>query len=501
MIFERWSIGWHGLGERLISWIFLIKLSQPVPVFSSCRLAATSREREKLPETANFDRPRTFHSRVLTQGVIPSLHVSYKSTKIKQYFKEERALRTETTINNTHDFGVGRLRKNLPALRAIGFVANRRLLQVETISQDCTLAEGVLDQVTKPQVVADQRVAALRFDDVRVMTLMQVLCLFLVLPQGFRNATMRQWMAQALDLSAEHYSGGRMTYDLRRLRLHGLIARIPHTHRYRVTDLGVRVALFFSKVHSRILRPGLSQLFDGCPKPKPPIGQSLPPCATWIGHWGLCSMRPSSHHAKLDSSVKMRVGQGILAESARRRSLFARPAQKALPHGHPRRDRAQYLGQCQQGARLAHLRRLRPGAFYIMDRGYLDFGRLYRLGLAVAVLDGDEFLAAVRGDTNDQQQAQPIIQAYVGEDPVGIGTQEIGQLRLHRLSNQPPRPRAQRRMQRVGDLGLWIGNDAHPRLGHGVSTSADCNLGRDQSPGYAISRKRSDPRVDSFPRA
>ena len=220
--------------------------------------------------------PGSFHSRVLTQGVIPSLHVSYKSTKIKQYFKEERALRTETTINNAHDFGIGRLLKNLPALRAIGFAANRRLLEVETISQDCTLAEGVFDQVTKPQRVEEQRVAALRFDDERVMALMQVLCLFLVLPEGFRNATMRQWMAQALGISAEQYSAGRMTYDLRRLRLHQLIERIPHTHRYRVTDFGVRVALFFNKVHSRILRPGLSQLFNGCPNaPNRPIASAM----------------------------------------------------------------------------------------------------------------------------------------------------------------------------------------------------------------------------------
>ena len=71
--------------------------------------------------------PGTFHTRVVTQGVIPSLHVSYKFSKIKQYFKEGRALRTETTINNTHDFGVGRSLTNLPALRAIGFNANRRL--------------------------------------------------------------------------------------------------------------------------------------------------------------------------------------------------------------------------------------------------------------------------------------------------------------------------------------------------------------------------------------
>jgi len=83
-------------------------------------------------------------------------------------------------------------------------------------------------------------------------------------------------MAQALGISTENYSAGRMTYDLRRLRLHGLIARIPHTHRYRVTDFGTRVALFFTKVHSRILRPGLSQLFHGCPKaPNRPIATAM----------------------------------------------------------------------------------------------------------------------------------------------------------------------------------------------------------------------------------
>jgi predicted MarR family transcription regulator len=73
-------------------------------------------------------------------------------------------------------------------------------------------------------------------------------------------------MAQALGVPAERYSTGQMTYDLRRLRLHGLIERLPHTHRYRVTAFGLRIALFFTKVHARILRPGISQLFDGCPK-------------------------------------------------------------------------------------------------------------------------------------------------------------------------------------------------------------------------------------------
>jgi hypothetical protein len=117
--------------------------------------------------------------------------------------KEQRALRTETTINNSHDFRIGRLLHNLPALPAIGFAANRRLLEVETLSQDCLLAEELFDQVTRRQVVNEQRVAALRFDDPRVMALLQVLCLFLLLPEGFRNATMRAWMAQALGLPGE----------------------------------------------------------------------------------------------------------------------------------------------------------------------------------------------------------------------------------------------------------------------------------------------------------
>jgi hypothetical protein len=220
--------------------------------------------------------PGTFHTRVITQGVIPSLHVSYKSSKVKQYFKEGRALRTETTINNTHDFGIGRHLNNLPALRAIGFAANRRLLEVETIAQDCLLAEGVFDQVTQPQVVAGQRTPGLHLDDPRVLALFTALCLFLTLPEGFRHAGMRTWMAEALGLPLTDYSPGRMTYDLRRLRLHGLIERIPQSHRYRVTDLGLRVALFFTKVHSRILRPGLSQLFDGCPKaPNRPIATAM----------------------------------------------------------------------------------------------------------------------------------------------------------------------------------------------------------------------------------
>jgi hypothetical protein len=77
--------------------------------------------------------PGKFRTRVITDGVVPSLHVDYKNTRIKLYDKEGRALRTETTINNTRDFGVGKLLRSLPAVRQAGFQANRRVLDVQAI--------------------------------------------------------------------------------------------------------------------------------------------------------------------------------------------------------------------------------------------------------------------------------------------------------------------------------------------------------------------------------
>ena len=58
-----------------------------------------------------------------------------------------------------------------------------------------------------------------------------------------------------------------MTYDLRRLRLHDLIQRIPKSHRYEVTPAGLRIALFFSRTYARLLRPKLAQIMPiGPPK-------------------------------------------------------------------------------------------------------------------------------------------------------------------------------------------------------------------------------------------
>ena len=202
-------------------------------------------------------------TRIINEGVIPSLHIYYKNTHSKQYHKAAKrraGLRTETTINNAYDFGVGRRLCNLPALRQIGFGANRRILELEKLTHDCSIGQQSFQQLQQSADIEGQRVSALRFGDPRVQALFAVLLIFSLQPQGFRNRELRPLIAQALGLDHEQITQGRMSYDLRRLRLHGLIERIDGTHRYQLTARGRRTTLFYSRAFNRVLRPGLSQI-------------------------------------------------------------------------------------------------------------------------------------------------------------------------------------------------------------------------------------------------
>jgi hypothetical protein len=216
--------------------------------------------------------PYGYRTRVITDGVQPSVHVAYKSSHVKQYFKEQRALRTETTINNPGDFYVTKGIANLTHLRDLGQGVNRKLLEVERLSHHCVLTQDALDRLQRSSVEGGQRVSALRFGDPRVMALCQALCHFTHLPRGFRNRDLRPLVEALL---GHPYSSGQITYDLRRLRLKGLIHRLPGTHRYTATTYGLKVAFFYSKLYVRILRPSWPALLpDPAPLP-PPLRAAL----------------------------------------------------------------------------------------------------------------------------------------------------------------------------------------------------------------------------------
>jgi len=206
--------------------------------------------------------PSRWRTRVLTPEVTPSIHVDYKHSKIKQYHKLGRAIRTETTINDTRDFAIGKRLRNLPALRQVGFQANRRLLATQRLGHDPTASARTLEQVTDPVTVGDNRVAGLRFGDRRAMALLSLLTVFRLSVRGFTNRDLRCHLAPLLGILPGAMTAGQATYDLRRLRTHGLIERIPHTNRYLPTEAGLRAAIVLTQTHTRLLNPALAAATD-----------------------------------------------------------------------------------------------------------------------------------------------------------------------------------------------------------------------------------------------
>jgi hypothetical protein len=218
----------------------------------------------------------TFSTRVVTRGVDPVLSSNYKHSRIKQYLKDGRALRTETVINNTRDFGIGRTLSadNWSKLRSVGRDANRRLCDAQAHGALPAPDVATIAKVTRPSQTDDGLHApGLCFGDPRVMALLAALLLFTHLVAGFRN---RQLVALVSRLLDRPYTNRQATYDLRRLLRKGLIERMPHSQRYLPTPEGRGIAVLFTKTHSRILGQGLSLL-----ELLPPMDPQLPLASAW----------------------------------------------------------------------------------------------------------------------------------------------------------------------------------------------------------------------------
>jgi hypothetical protein len=207
------------------------------------------------------DTPGVFRTAIDRPAVGPdtggvTLNVFYKHSRIKQYLKDGRAMRIETVINAPRDLGCNARLPNLAELQDKARACNHRILEAERAGQGTVLASPAFERIAHPSVNADgRRTPALRFGDPRVQALAGALTQMLLPAAGITNKSLRALMTGLLH--APH-TPGQMTYDLRRLRLAGLIRRIETTNRYLLTPDGIKVAVFYTKLHNRLLRPLLA---------------------------------------------------------------------------------------------------------------------------------------------------------------------------------------------------------------------------------------------------
>jgi hypothetical protein len=194
-----------------------------------------------------------FKTKVITRGTEVTINAFYKHSRIKQYLKDQRALRIETVINAPGDLGCQRRLANLDELQARARAVNARLLQTERAGQGCVLANPVFERIAHPSVDADgRRATAMRFGDSRVQALAGALCHTVGAVTGITNRSLRALMTGLLGTP---YSMPQASYDLARLIRNGLITRRPHANTYDLTPDGLAFAIFYTKVHDRVLAP------------------------------------------------------------------------------------------------------------------------------------------------------------------------------------------------------------------------------------------------------
>lgn len=219
-------------------------------------------------------------TKIVTRDTGVTVNAFYKHSRIKQYLKDGRALRIETVVNSPDDLRCHRRLEHLDELQTKARDVNRRLLDTERVGQGCVLASPAFERVALPTRAADgSRISALRFGDPRVMDLLGALCVTLNTVVGFTHRSLR---AQVTGRLGSPYTRNQMSYDLARLRRNQIIERLPHTNTYVLTADGQRVAIFYTKVHDRLLRPLLAA--DQPPAP-PTLRNALRTIDTHVTHY------------------------------------------------------------------------------------------------------------------------------------------------------------------------------------------------------------------------
>jgi hypothetical protein len=130
-----------------------------------------------------------------------------------------------------------------------------------------TLGEGrhglpdpaILEAIVLPSIHDGQRAPGLRFGEPPTMALLGSIAAFAHVIGGLTNKSLR---AQMRAHWRADYSAAQATYDLRRLRLKGLIARIAGSNTYRVTLQGLRISAFFTTLAVRVIIPTLTDLAE-----------------------------------------------------------------------------------------------------------------------------------------------------------------------------------------------------------------------------------------------
>ena len=215
--------------------------------------------------TVIFGRKITKHYRGKLQTEIedmnlpnPVIRSHYRNGFIKQYVRDDVILRTEAASNNVNDYGLNKAVEHLPALRDKLAAINDRYLDVQQDILETFVDRGQLQRLATPTITpTGKRIPGLKLDHPRQIALMHALVRFAHIPAAntFSTAEIYPHAVAALGSTTEQYSLASLRYDLSKLRVKGLVEKLPRSRRYHLLAEGYSVCLIFLKLFERVYAP------------------------------------------------------------------------------------------------------------------------------------------------------------------------------------------------------------------------------------------------------
>jgi len=183
----------------------------------------------------------------------------------RMYEKFSTFLRVEVCVNRVKDLGLNKGIENLERLRRKLVAITDRFAGFETQSLNVHVDFPLFQRMALPVMAGKTKIAGIKIHDTRMMRLMEVLLHAGTQLNGWRSADIHQAILTAFGLSATSYTLTQLRYDMRKMKAHGLLERVAHSYRYRLTDKGSKAALMFILFHKRVCGPLANSLFHHQP--------------------------------------------------------------------------------------------------------------------------------------------------------------------------------------------------------------------------------------------
>lgn len=192
---------------------------------------------------------------------------------LKQYEKLGAFLRQELVANNLADFGLKKGLDHLEAARRKFAAALDRFAQHQAALMDVHVEHELLAELARPALQGRTKVAGIKLHDARLMRLMELLLQAGVGGAGFSAAQLHRELLERLELTAADYSLTQLRYDLRKLKVQGLIVRQGKSYRYELSERGRKAIALLVLLHKRVCGPLADSLFGQRPSAASASGQ------------------------------------------------------------------------------------------------------------------------------------------------------------------------------------------------------------------------------------